>query len=673
MPEQSVMNVLARQVGGAPIQRQLADGRVIEFDPGTPDDVQMRVISRLDAKPSTLGAVKRSVERGAGMGLLDEVGALGTAVGRETASWLTGDDVNFGEAYNQALAQERGQMDADRAQAPIMSVAGEALGGFAAAPAKALGTLTAGTTAAPSMAGNVANAAKAGAVGGGVTGFTEGEGGVLDRGENAAFGAALGMTAGVGLSTMMDGLPRLRRLVLGPRESEVGRHSAAALMSAFEKDGFTRAQALTAMERWQRSGADPEMIADLGGPAVRRLARAARSASPKAGSMADSALLGRHLDQGDRLTDATRKATGQKGSQYYEAIEEMAKERSAKARPLYDAAANEPVWGDWFASATKNPRIQKALKIGREALEDESLALGIDPPDIKVFTDFDAAGVGQLNSVPTVREWDAVKRGLDRIIQDGRDPLTGRLNGEAQGADMLRRKLLKELDRIPAYAEARAAWAGPSEAIELADKGRSVFKKDPEIIAREIAGIRNPENLDFYKMGVARAMEDKLDAVRGTADATLRFTPKVWKQVNAALGPDATNALKSAVDREIRMAQTLNVVSRGSQTQDKMSDALMLARPEDMGGVSEFLRGDIRGGLLRKAAEMANRRTEGITEKVGERLGTLMFTPPSAGPNATQAVRDAARAQLEEAIRRSLLEQQTGAAAGRAAGLLTGP
>lgn len=684
------------------IRHTLSNGQVIQFEAGTPPDVQNRVLAQIRSEiehpgathqatqiqdpgthngqgPSRLEAVKGGIDRGIQFGLQDEIAGAAAVVARPIVQGirsLAGEEPlpeqSIGETFSEGRDDARAVARSQRNAYPATSGVTEFVAGMGALPVKAASAAIAAGSKVPSMASNVGHAAKTGAASGAVVGFAEGEG-FDGRIENSALGAALGGALGAGASTLLDGLPRLKRLLVGPSKGPaMDRHVAASLISAFEKDGFTRAAAINQIRQWEVSGGDIEMLADIGGPAVLRLARAARSASPSAASKADTGLMGRHLEQGERLTGAAQAATGQKGEAFHKSIDTLSAQRSVAARPLYQEAFNSgPVHSDWFAGAAKHKTVRKALKKGRKLQEVDDLADGVQTAHPQAIVGFNKAGEPILGAVPSVREWDAVKRGLDAMIEKNRDKLTGQVNAEGRSLSKLRARLLEEMDRVPAYKEARAAWSGKSEAMDLVSDGRRFMSQDPELITKRLSKAA-AEDQQFYRMGVVRAIEDRLDKVRESADATLIFTPILWKRIGAALGEDATGQLKKAVDREVRMSKTLNTVSRGSQTQDKMSDAAMLGRPENNSTIGDLLRGDISGGALKEAAAYLNRRAQGVTENVGERLGDMMFTPPGQA-RASGTIATASAEQLEEAVRRHLTQREVGAGLGRAGGMLTGP
>lgn len=97
-------------------------------------------------------------------------------------------------SYDQALAIERGRLDAARATHPVAAYGGEVAGAIAAPGSVA--------SSAPTAVGRVAAGAGMGAVQGGIYGFGTGEGGFVDRAKNGALGATTGAVVGGALPAL---------------------------------------------------------------------------------------------------------------------------------------------------------------------------------------------------------------------------------------------------------------------------------------------------------------------------------------------------------------------------------------------------------------------------------------------------------------------------------------
>ncbi|OZA01116.1 MAG: hypothetical protein B7X99_01850, partial [Rhizobiales bacterium 17-65-6] len=249
--------------------------------------------------------------------------------------------------------------------------------------------------------------------------------------------------------------------------------------------------------------------------------------------------------QGDRINGAINTATGGDAN-FHTNLDNLMTQRATAAAPLYEAALNGgAVYNNRIQQFLEDPILQQGLRQGIEIQRLESLAQGtpFNPTDYAI-TDFNAAGDPVIGSVPNMRTLDAAKKGLDNILEQYRDPTTGRLVLDQRGRaiDQVRQAFLKQIDAInPTYAQARASWAGPSQAMDALAAGRDVLNQDPEVIAKIRANL-GPANQDFFLTGVARALKDKVGSTADSADATRRIfgNSLIRQKLQAAIGdPEA--------------------------------------------------------------------------------------------------------------------------------------
>src|SRR3990167_8490716 len=131
---------------------------------------------------------------------------------------------------------------------------------------------------------------------------------------------------------------------------------------------------------------------------------------------------------------------------FNKALKTAATNAKEKAAPLYDEAYKVPVAvTEELQNLTQRPSIQSALKSAVRLAEDE----GHKIPDSFPST-------GQMSSM---RVWDYIKRGLDDVIESGKNQF-GRLNEQGRAAYKNKLASLEILDANPAYKAARAAYGG---------------------------------------------------------------------------------------------------------------------------------------------------------------------------------------------------------------------
>ena len=126
--------------------------------------------------------------------------------------------------------------------------------------------------------------------------------------------------------------------------------------------------------------------------------------------------------------------------------------------------------------------------------------------------DIDTEGNVKLLARPNMGLLDMGKQGLDALIADERNPLTGRLSARGVALDNMRRayvSTIDDLDHTGAYKKARSLWAGYSQSLDSMRLGRNVFKLPPEENAAEVEKM-SPANREFYRMGVADLLKERL-------------------------------------------------------------------------------------------------------------------------------------------------------------------
>jgi len=170
------------------------------------------------------------------------------------------------------------------------------------------------------------------------------------------------------------------------------------------------------------------------------------------------------------------------------------------------------VWSPYIARMLKNPRLQEGIRRGMRIQRDEADSQNIpfNPTDYAVKYDYNGEPI--IFTTPNMRLLDAAKRGLDSVLEDYRNPVTGRLdlNEEGSAIDKLRRSWIDELDRInPDYKTARAAYAGPAASKGALIQGQKILSTHPEDV-QHIFENMTPAEQEHYRIGAAQAYMDQI-------------------------------------------------------------------------------------------------------------------------------------------------------------------
>lgn len=223
-----------------------------------------------------------------------------------------------------------------------------------------------------------------------------------------------------------------------------------------------------------------------------------------------------------------------------------------------------------------------------------------------------AAAYGSLSDAPTVgtaattpgyttQTLDYTKRGMDSVLEQYRNDITGKLELDELGRsenDVLR-ALLSEMDTLnPAYGKARAAYAGPAAEREALYLGKSALTENPDLLAIQ-AGRQTPERLELMQLGARdRLVKGAENLSNSTNPFRVLNTPAMEQRLNI-LYPDAADDVARLLlqrDLEGKMASTSNFLAGNSATAERgLADQAFsdegLLRPVIEGGLETAISG----------------------------------------------------------------------------------
>jgi hypothetical protein len=228
------------------------------------------------------------------------------------------------------------------------------------------------------------------------------------------------------------------------------------------------------------------------------------------------------------------------------------------AQNAYRAARNTP-GVDMAAAANRVEQAREGLRRAQQALD------GAPNPT-------------QAASVPTYTQQtlDYVKRGMDDVLEQQRNPITGRLQldeaGRAQNG--VRGQLLSENDRLNApFAQARAAYAGPVQARDALTRGQDAVGLTPDELAMQV-DTQSPEHLAQMQLGYRSQLVENANNLRTAGNpfdaASTLGTPAAVSRLQTMYpnNPGVSNLLRQA-DLERGMARTNNKLIGNSDTAER--------------------------------------------------------------------------------------------------------
>lgn len=584
--------------------------------------------------------------QGATFGFSDEMQA-GLQTGYDQLTGLlSGNRQPIGETYRRNLASLQAAEKTFREENPKTALALNVAGGLATG-------LTAGSRVMGSpltqqvIPSQTARLATTGAGAGGLAGAGFSEPGLANRVQGAATGATAGAVLGptIPLAAKVAGRAGgavIDRMRTAP--SDARRRVAQALT----RDAMTP-------DDWAKNlhKLGPEAVpADAAGANVLDLARTAAMIPGKAKDVAKTVLNARQEGQSQRLLDLFKRTLSP--DDFVTTKTTILKEASRKANPFYDEAYSQGLqptaaMRELFA----NKDVQRAWSNAQRIANNEGVSL----PQIMAR---DANGRAlKMIEVPDMRSMDYIKRGLDQLIDQHTDSLTGRTDTMGRSLTMLKKRFMNQFDDPgspnfnPAYKQARALYSTEAQADKALGMGYDFIQKTQEIrwgsLAKEFANMSDVEK-DMFRLGAAQGLRDRVMNYPLTGDATkkLLHTPAMKEKLKMVFPTQKSmDEFIDTVSAESTFFETRNIVQGGSRTAEILAGQKELASPLT-GGIAEDLaqgrviNAGIQGvrALLEKAGN--------IPESTRTELANLLFTKDSAEV-LRQINRMVARKQLTKA------------------------
>lgn len=408
--------------------------------------------------------VTDAANRGLTFGLSDKVGAAVLATGHELGLKspydTAGKDDSWGAAYHKNLDAIRKQAEDFSETNPKAALAAEtagAVGSVASLP-------TQGAAAAAGLLPKIVEGAKVGGAAGGLAGFGGSNdqsvlGDVAATGAGAVAGAGIGGAGGAIADRVIS--PAVNWIARKFSPEAVDNQAVQAIARRMTQDASAGGpKASDMIDTFNAAQDKPQSIADVAGENVRSFAGNLARQPGEARQVAREALNQRDVAAGPRIASDINQGISNGGSAH-DTTEALMQARSAAAQPQYNAAfQQQKVWSPRLQQFLGDPVMQQGLKRGMELERIDSVTKNQPFNPTQLGVDLDPQGNIKFLDVPNMRVLDAGKRGLDSMIADERNPVTGRLSQRGVSLDQFRRSYLGEMDSLDPtgkYAAARAA------------------------------------------------------------------------------------------------------------------------------------------------------------------------------------------------------------------------
>jgi len=560
-----------------------------------------------------------------------------------------------GPRYEQELARVREGIKQYEEAYPVRAFVGEAVGslvptvaGLIAAP------FTGGTSAAVTGARVGQQAAKIpgllsqvkrGTVSGGTTGVLSGVGGAEGGLESRVLGGVVGgLTGGtlgaatpVATNVLGIGARKVGETVGVVKPQDATQKAQEILARKIAQEGLTPEQlAARQAETVRTLGARDETLADIGGEAVRRLARGAMAIPQAAETDARQMLTERAVAAGPRIIKDITDLTAVGARDLDEVASDIITRRSNLATPFYEQARAA---GQVESFAIDN-LLRKSKDIQQAISNARRLPQYADLPDNDMnMLDKAYKYVGDLADM-------AKQSGEKERFRD---------------LDALRTQLRAAItDKVPVYGKALDTFSGESALLDALNSGREKFlRKSPAEIQREIASLKDEGQQQMYRLGAIQTLRDEIYGMRETADVASKFLndrnmKDRFKQIFNSTGE--YEAFIKNLQREQSMARTRGMIEGGSPTArigQEIAEIQGPAPSEIISAGAQMARGDILGGgtnLLRQLVP----RMQGLDENVAEQITRSVLDPSFARQQETLI----GLTPVLDELRRRALQQQ---------------
>lgn len=587
-----------------------------------------------EGKGDRQGPDVRTRNNAAAMGLAD---SLSMGFGDEIAGGIEtivrkvqGDDRPAGEIYSSFRDKVRAGNEALAQAAPDDFLGGQIMGGVASMGA---GLVPGATKAAATLVPKIVQGAKAGAGYGAVYGAGSGEGledSLMQAAQGAATGAAVGGLVPAVIAPFSAAGKGARQMVPGKKAAEG--FAARQIARAAEREGKTVQQINAELAQIQQSTPDA-MVIDALGESGGRLGRAVVNRGGKGARELSKTVYERQLSQNDRITGQIGKQLGDPDS-YQKTLDDAIDTLRTNAKPLYEKAYATPINYEKHGPAISRawsrvpPRLQGAVV---SAANDILIAEGKKPKAIGAV--IGRGPDGRVTPLPTVEQWDYIKRGLDAVIQaENTKGAAGGMSAIGRSLNDVKKDLLKQIDSaVPEFAAARKVYSDDLSVKNALELGRKSLNTDAEMIAKTMAGLDNASR-DTFRIGYARAMAGAIDNMGPGGDAIARLwaAPARQKRLEAVFGSKQRfEQFAEFARREEQMRKSYNAVTGNSTTARQLSDmtdsGLAGAEPLIQAG-EQFVRGNVMGAAfsgLRKLVAVSS----GMTERRADEIAKILASP----------------------------------------------
>lgn len=537
--------------------------------------------------------------------------------------YLTGGDA-AAKRYAARRDEVRGLDKAAQEQYPGTYLAGN-IAGAVASPAGKINAVT--------MPGRIAQAARTGAIYGGVSGAGEGTT-IEDRASRGAIGTALGAVTGGGSVPVIEGGSRLIGAAVsrpvnmlnaavnpqGAAERAVGR----AYREAVETDPLARQRLSQNDLAASQAAGGPATVLDTLGGEGRNLARSAGNLSGGARDTLNRTLDERFETQAQRFTAWLNDRFSYPNAEAQQrAIDQVERTVNRAAYNRAYQAGDRPIWSPELELLVGSDVVQDAIRKSVSTGKDRAISQGYGGFNSPVTVTPDGRlmlrrGPGGQPTYPNLQFWDQVRR---EVSNEASKTRRAGADEDATRLGDLARQMNAALDNlVPSYQEARqgaARFFGAENALEAGQ--RFVTENFNNAQTRFALSRMSDVERRLFQDGFVSHYIDTLRHVPDRADVVRRIynSPAAREKIEIALGRQRATEMEAMIRVETIMQQGLRAVQGNSTTAMQIAGLGMAGA-----GAGGFLGFDPTTSGLATALATAGKR--GIDARVAQRVAELL-------------------------------------------------
>ena len=351
-----------------------------------------------------------------------------------------------------------------------------------------------------------------------------------EKQKQVVVGTLFGLGAGAAASAVGQGLDAVGAYIARNKPEALENEAIKKIVKRISQDQKAGGPSAQDMIDLVNAGNKPVTLADKGGANVKGLAGNVARQPGESRAIA-SQLIGQRDEGAAQRIRQDIETYMHGGPTSYQTNEMLLAARSSASTPAYEAAYKlKNIWSPRLQQFIDDPDFKKGLSRGWHLERLRALAEGRKITATELGVDLDMEGNAKLIDVPNMRLLDMAKRGLDAMIADTRDPITGRLSAHGVALNQARHAFVRELEDLDtsgAYKRARAAWEGPSASRDAVKLGRAVFQHSPEEMAAEVAKL-SPANQEFGRIGVADILRERISKTGLKSDEAKAILNNSW-------------------------------------------------------------------------------------------------------------------------------------------------